>query len=239
MTSPFTRKALAFLRALQRNNEREWFRARKADYEAHVRAPMIETLEWLARDLPAFAPDLVSAPKVSLFRIYRDTRFSANKAPLKTNAAAYFPPRGSARHAGAGLYFDIAPRGVWIGGGLYRPSRPDLQAIRAHIAAHHRAFHRVVTAPAFRRAAGRLDGARLTRVPRGYRADHPAAEYLRYQQFFAGRQFPADLACSPRFYPTLLRTFRALAPLVTFLNTPLRARQAAWDLCDGPRRSPR
>ena len=67
-------------------------------------------------------PDLVSAPKVSLFRIYRDTRFSANKAPLKTNAAAYFPPRGSARHAGAGLYFDIAPRGVWIGGGLYRPS---------------------------------------------------------------------------------------------------------------------
>ena len=56
MTSPFTRKALAFLRALQRNNEREWFRARKADYEAHVRAPMIETLKWLARDLPAFAP---------------------------------------------------------------------------------------------------------------------------------------------------------------------------------------
>ena len=88
-------------------------------------------------------------------------------------------------------------------------------------------------------AAGRLDGARLARVPRGYRADHPAAEYLRYQQFFAGRQFPADLACSPRFYPTLLRTFRALAPLVTFLNTPLRARQAAGDLRDGPRRSPR
>ena len=94
VTSPFTRKALAFLRALQRNNEREWFRARQADDEAHVRAPMIETLEWLARDLPAFAPDLVSAPKVSLFRIYRDTRFSANKAPLKTNVAAYFPPRG-------------------------------------------------------------------------------------------------------------------------------------------------
>ena len=78
--------------------------------------------------------------------------------------------------------------------------------------------------------AGTLDGARLARGPRGYRADHPAAEYLRYQQFFAGRQFPADLACSPRFYPTLLRTFRALAPLVTFLNTPLRARQAAGDL---------
>ena len=229
MASPFTRKTLAFLRAIQRNNDREWFRAHKPDYEAHVRGPMIETLAWLARDLPAFAPGLVSDPKVSLYRIYRDTRFSENKAPLKTNAAAHFPPRGFARHAGAGLYFEIAPRWVWVGGGLYMPSGPDLQALREYIAGHHRALHRIVTAPAFRRAAGRLEGARLTRVPRGYLVDHPAAEYLRFKQFLAGRQFPAELAFSPRFYPTLLRTFRAIAPLVKFLNAPLRARQSAWD----------
>jgi uncharacterized protein (TIGR02453 family) len=200
---------------------------------------MVETLAWLARDLPAFAPGLVSDPKVSLFRIYRDTRFSANKAPLKTNVAAHFPARGFSRHAGAGLYFEIAPQWVWIGGGLYRPSGQDLQALRGYIADHHHALHGIVTAAAFRLAAGQLDGARLTRVPRGYPKTHPAAEYLRYKQFLAGHRFPANLAFSPHFYRTLLRTFRGLAPLVGYLNTPLRARQTAFDLLDAPQRRSR
>jgi uncharacterized protein (TIGR02453 family) len=238
--SPFTRKTLAFLRALERNNDREWFRARKADYETRVRGPMIEVIARLAEDLPAFAPGFVSDPKVSLYRIYRDTRFSGNKTPLKTNAAAHFPPRGFARHAGAALYFEIAPRRVMIGGGLYMPSTPDLQALREHIAIHHRALHHIVEAPTFRRAVGKLGGARLTRVPRGYSADHPAAGYLRYKQFLAGWEWPADLAFSGRFYPTLLKTFRALTPLLTYLNDPLAARQNAWDLLDaGPARTER
>jgi uncharacterized protein (TIGR02453 family) len=220
---------LAFLRTLERNNDREWFRAHKAEYETHVRVPMIETLLWLARDLPSFAPDLIADPKVSLYRIYRDIRFSENKAPLKTNAAALFPPRGFARHGGAGLYFEIAPRWVFIGGGLYKPSSSDLQALREHIARHHRALHNIVTAPAFSRTVGQLQGTRLTRVPRGYRLDHPAVEYLRFKQFLAGRRFPAELAFSTRFYPTLLRTFRALAPLVKYLNTPLQPRQSTWN----------
>ena len=215
------------LRAIARNNDREWFRERKADYEAYVRGPMIEVLEWLARDLPAFAPGLVSDPTVSLYRIYRDTRFSENKAPLKTHVAAVFPPRGFARHAGAGLYFEIAPGWVWIGGGLYRPESPVLVAVRKYIAQHHRVLRRILAAPAFRRAVGRLEGDRLVRGPRGYPVDHPAAEYLRYKQFLAAREFPPELAISPRFYPTLLRTFRAIAPLIRFLNTPLASSQSA------------
>ena len=141
MASPFTRKTLAFLRALKRNNDREWFRSRKADYEQHVRGPMIELLRRLAADLPAFAPELVSDPRVSLYRIYRDTRFSEDKKPLKTHVAAHFPAKGFPRNEGAGLYLEIAPTGVWIGGGLYRPSSPELHAIRPHIAAHYRTLH--------------------------------------------------------------------------------------------------
>ena len=99
--SPFTKKTLAFLRALKRNNNREWFRARKADYEEHVRDPMVALLGQLARDLPAFAPDLVSDPRVSLFRIYRDTRFSHDKRPLKTQIAAHFPSRKFPKGEGA------------------------------------------------------------------------------------------------------------------------------------------
>jgi uncharacterized protein (TIGR02453 family) len=218
VASPFTRKTLAFLRALKRNNDREWFRARKDDYDEHVRTPMVALLQQLARDLPAFAPDLVSDPRVSLFRIYRDTRFSSDKRPLKTNVAAHFPSRKFPKGEGAGLYVEVAPQWVWMGGGIYMPSSDELNAIRAAIAADHQRFRRVVTAPAFRRAVGELSGERLTRVPRGYLKDHPAAEYLRHRQFIGGREFSADFAMSPRFYSQLLTVFRGIAPLVGFLN---------------------
>ena len=218
MASPFTRKTLAFLRALKRNNDREWFRERKAEYEQHVRRPMVVLLERLASDLPAFVPDLVSDPRVSLYRIYRDTRFSDNKAPLKTNVAAHFPSRKLPKGQGAGLYFEIAPQWVWIGGGSYMPSPVDLQRIRASVALRYRKLRRIVTSDAFTRTVGSLGGAQLSRVPRGYVKDHPAANYLRHKQFVGGCELPADFALSPKFYPELLKVFRAVSPLVEFLN---------------------
>jgi len=182
---------------------------------------MIGLLERLARDLPGFAPELVSDPRVSLYRIYRDTRFSQDKAPLKTHVAAHFPATGFPRGEGSGLYLEVAPTWVWIGGGLYMPASSDLRLIRAHIADNHHALHRVVSGAAFKRAVGTLEGERLSSMPRGYLKDHPAAHYLRYKQFLAGREFEAEFATTPRFYPELLRIFRAVAPLVRFLNTPL------------------
>jgi len=219
--SPFTRKTLAFLRALKRNNDREWFKARKPEYEAHVKGPMIELLARLSADFPKFAPELVAEPRVSLYRIYRDTRFSEDKSPLKTHVAAHFPSRQFPKGEGSGLYVEIAPGWAWIGGGLYMPSTSDLQAIREHIAAHHRRLHRIVSGAAFRRAVGTLGGEQLSRVPRGYQKDHPAAEYLRFRQFLAGREFEAEFVTSPRFYPTMLNTFRAIVPLTRFLNEAL------------------
>ena len=231
MSSPFTRKTLAFLRALKRNNDREWFRARKPEYEQHVREPMVALLERLAGDFRRFAPELVSDPRVSLYRIYRDTRFSNDKTPLKTHVAAHFPSREFPRNEGAGLYLEIAPQWVWIGGGLYMPSASDLYAIREHIAATHPKLHRTVRTRAFIQTVGELGGERLTRVPRGYLKDHPAADYLRHRQFLAGREFDAEFALTPRFYPELLKTFRAVVPLVRFLNTPLREK-SPWELRD-------
>jgi uncharacterized protein (TIGR02453 family) len=223
----FSRKTLAFLRALKRNNDREWFRQRRPQYEAHVRGPMIDLLARLAGDLPRFAPELISEPRASLYRIYRDTRFSEDKTPLKTHVAAHFPARGFARGEGSGLYVEVAPAWVWIGGGLYMPPSSDLRLIREHIAGHHRTLHRIVSGSAFKRAVGTLDGEQLSSMPRGYRKDHPGAHYLRFKQFLAGREFKAEFATSPRFYPELLRIFRAVAPLVRFLNTPLLAGRKA------------
>lgn len=225
--SPFTGKTLAFLRALKRNNDREWFRARKAEYEQHVRGPMVVLLDQLAPDLHRFAPDLISDPRVCLYRIYRDTRFSEDKTPLKTHVAAHFPSRKFPKGEGAGLYLEVTPQWVWMGGGLYRPSSTDLQAIRAAIAQRHRTLQRVVTSAAFTRAVGELGGEQLSRVPRGYAKDHPAADYLRHKQFLAGCEFPADFSLSPRFYAELLNVFRAVSPLIAFLNQALLDRRAA------------
>src|SRR5678815_5001510 len=113
----FTPKSLSFLRALKRNNDRDWFRERKEQYEEHVKGPMTAVIEQLAKDFRSFAPELVATPK-GIYRIYRDTRFSDDKTPLKTNIAASFPWRGLHRHEGAGLYIEVAPRWVWVGGGM-------------------------------------------------------------------------------------------------------------------------
>jgi uncharacterized protein (TIGR02453 family) len=223
MPSPFTPKTLSFLRALKRNNDRDWFRARKDEYETHVRGPLVEVIGRLGADMPRFAPELMADPKTSLFRIYRDTRFSEDKSPLKTNAAAVFPPRGLPRHGGAGLYFEIAPDWTWIGGGLYAPQPSALHAVRAQIASSHPTLQRIVTAKAFRDVLGELQGDQLTRVPSGYAKDHPAAQYLRHKQFLGFRELPAEFACGDDFYLELLRTFKALTPLVRFLNEAIKS----------------
>ena len=217
----FTDDTLRFLRALARNNDREWFRARRDRYEAHVRGPMIALIERLANDFPAFAPEIVASPKTSLYRVYRDTRFSDDKRPLKIQVSASFRWRGLPKGEGAGLYLEVHPRWVWMGGGFWAPPAPQLVRIREHIAATWPEIDRIAHARAFRRAFGTLHGETLSRIPRGFPRDHPAADYLKRKQFLGGREFPPGFATGPTFYPELLATYRALMPLVRFLNAPL------------------
>jgi len=219
----FTPKTISFLKALKRNNTREWFHARKDQYEAHVREPMIAVVERLADDFRGFAPELIASPKKSLFRIYRDTRFSSDKKPLKTHAAAVFRTRDLPWKQGAGLYFEVAGGWVWIGGGMWRPEPPELVRLREHIAETWPEIRDITRAAAFKRQFEELSGETMTRVPRGYPADHPAAAFLKFRQFYGGAEFPAALAHSRAFYPTLVATFKALMPLVRFLNEPLGA----------------
>ncbi|SRR5579871_649577 len=212
----FPKEGLEFLRSLKRNNRRPWFQKRKEDYERFVKAPMIEFVMALANDLP---DEYVADPAKSVFRIYRDVRFSKNKAPYKTHAAAHFPPRGKGRGLGAGLYFHIAPTEVWIGGGLYMPTPQEALAVRTKIAEHPRAFESIVASPEFRKRFGKLEGEKLKRVPRGFPADHPAAEWLKHKQWIAGAELKPEAALSPKFYETLLAHFNAALPLLRFLNS--------------------
>ena len=128
----FSRDTLRFLRSLKRNNNRDWFKARKDEYDGCVRSPMLEVITHLAGDFRRFAPELVASPQKSMYRIYRDTRFSENKTPLKTHVAAGFPWRGLPRHEGAGLYFEVAAGWVWAGGEARRLSRVERTVSRYH-----------------------------------------------------------------------------------------------------------
>lgn len=226
MPSPqprFPTDAVAFLRALKRHNDREWFARHRERYEASVRIPMIEVIEQLGREFVTMAPEFVATPRASLYRIHRDTRFSPDKTPYKTHVAAIFPHHALPKHEGAGLYLEVSTDRVLVAGGLYAPQPAQLHQLREHIATHHRQLTSIVGSPQFRRAVGSLEGASLTRVPRGFAADHPAADFLRRKQFLAGRTEPVTLAASPRFYATVVRTFHAILPLVRFLNTGLGA----------------
>jgi uncharacterized protein (TIGR02453 family) len=223
----FPAGAVRFLRALKRHNDRDWFRARRAEFDELIDAPMNAVIERLTLDFRTMLPDLIASPRVSRYRIYRDTRFSDNKAPLKTHIAAIFPSRFLPRHEGPGLYFEIAGTWVYAGGGVYMPQPETLLLLREHVAARHRELARIVQAASFRRMFGAVEGERLSRMPRGFPADHPAGEFLKYRQMIVGREWPASFASSPRFYPELLKTFGAMAPLIRFLNAPLTTHSAA------------
>jgi len=181
---------------------------------------MLAIVEQLAVDMPTFAPELLADPKVSMFRPFRDTRFSEDKTPLKTNVAATFPNRKLGRMNGASFYFEVGPTYVWIGGGLWRPDTSQLQLVREHIVANHRQLDAIVTSTAFKKLGG-LQGDRLSRVPRGFDKNHKAACYLQHRQFMAFREEPGTYATSKDFYRNLVGTMRTIAPLVRFLNEPL------------------
>ena len=217
----FPAAGLTFLRKLKRNNHREWFLLNKQSYQENVQQPMIELVHALAPEFATFAPEIMASPKVSLYRIYRDTRFSKDKSPYKTQVAAGFSHRDLEKNQGAGFYLQIAPSEFLIGGGLYHTESEDLAAIRHHIATHHRRLAAILNAREFRRLFQGLSGEQLARVPRGFPPDHAAADLLRRKQFLAARRLPPDMVTTPEFGRVVLETFRALHPLLQFLNEPI------------------
>jgi uncharacterized protein (TIGR02453 family) len=228
----FPEAGLRFLKSLKRNNNREWFLKNRPVYEESVKSPMVELVEALAKEFERFAPEILASPKTSLFRIYRDTRFSKDKSPYKTHVAASFTTRGLQRHEGAGFYFHIAPTELWIGGGVYRPEPDQLRSVRDHIAEHYKRLDKIVAAPRFRKLFGSMSGEQSSRMPRGFAPDHPAEQYLRHKDFLAARELSPDEATKPRFLGTLVETFETMHPLIRFLNEPIQRRRQLQDRKD-------
>ena len=231
----FRPAALGFLRSLRRHNDREWFTRHRETYETELRAPLAALAEEVDVRLATMAPEILGDPKRSLFRIHRDVRFSADKSPYKTHVACWFhhadAGRGvgtSAAHGGAGFYFHMEETRASVGGGIWMPPRPTLQRIREAIDEDHRPLAKILREPTVRRRFGGLaEDSMLTRMPRGYADDHPAAELLRHQSYTLGRELtPRDLF-SERLPDLLAREYARLLPLVRWLNGALGLRTLA------------
>jgi uncharacterized protein (TIGR02453 family) len=223
----FTPAALRFFRALAKHNDKVWFEAHRAEYEGEVREPMRDLIGEMNARLAAFAPEIGGDPKRSMFRINRDIRFSKDKSPYKTNAACWFHHRrassrvGSEADAGsAGFYFHLEPGKSMVGGGLWMPPRPQLNKLRDAIAKDPAGFDRI--AKGLTKHFGGLDDeAMLTRMPRGFSDDHPAAKWLRHQSFTSGRLLEDSEVMGARLPALLARDFERLLPLVRWLNGAL------------------
>ena len=220
----FPKEGLEFLRKLARNNRREWFQPRKQIYESQVKQPMRELVMAVNGEMARFAPEYVTDPDKAIYRIYRDTRFSKDKTPYKTHIAASFHRRAPGASGEAGFYFAISPKNVAVGGGVYMPPPETLRGIRQHLAEHHAEFRKLIKGRALREQFGELDGEQLTRVPKGFDAAHPAADLVRYKQFFFYIEMPPDLAGSSQVSGEIVRRFRTVTPFLRFLNAPFQTK---------------
>lgn len=215
----FPPEGLEFFRKLARNNKRDWFQPRKHVFEQTLKEPMRDLVVEVNHAMSRFAPAYVTDPAKAVYRIYRDTRFSKDKTPYKTHLAASFPRHDTPE--GAGFYFAVSHKSVEIGGGIYMPSPETLRAMRNHIAEHHRELRKIVSAAAVRRLFGGLQGEQLTRIPKGFDAENPAADLLKFKQYLLYVELQPEIATTAGIFTEIASHFRAMTPFIEFLNAPL------------------
>jgi uncharacterized protein (TIGR02453 family) len=218
----FPKEALTFFRSLEKNNTREWFQPRKELFDKQIKGPMLEVVAALNHEMARFAPDYINDPEKALYRIYRDTRFSNDKTPYKTHIAAIFPRHGMAKHSGGGLYCSVSHKEIEVAGGVYMPGPEQLLAIRNHIAANHAELRTILRSKALKTLMGDLQGTQLSRVPKGFSPEHPAADMLKYKQWYYFVSLDPAIALTPQLVPELSKRFKVLMPLVEFFNVPFQ-----------------
>jgi len=211
----FTDELFGFLKQLKRHNQREWFQANKERYQALVRDPCLRFIAELGEPLRRISPWLVADPhptRGSMFRIYRDTRFSADKRPYKTHVGMSFPHRGTKQKVHLpGFYLHLEPGGCFAAAGCWHPDNPTLIRIRSAIVARPDAWKKAVRGL-------ELEGDALSRPPRGYPADHPLVEHLKRKDFLASVEFTQAQVCRARFMAEFITACSKLSPLVAFLS---------------------
>jgi uncharacterized protein (TIGR02453 family) len=217
--SYFTPATFRFLRALDRHNNREWFHAHKDHYERHVREPFLQLISDLQEPLAKISAHYRADPRKnggSLFRIYRDTRYSNNKLPYKPWQGSRFFHERRREIEAPSFYLHIQPGECFAGGGLWHPEPDALKHIREFLADNPSTWKHATHSKVFREYL-RMGGESLIRPPRGYDPAHELIDDLKRKSFFAVADFTEELACSGELLPWVVATFRRSAPLVDYL----------------------
>lgn len=213
----FTSDGIGFLRKLKKNNNRKWFNLHKRDYEMHVKLPMQSLVLDLKPLIHKFATDFLVDPKRSLFRIYRDTRFSKNKTPYKTHVAAFFQPTKNWKDS-AGFYLHIEPKEIYLGGGMYMPTSDNLKNIRRSISDNPKKFLSIIESKKFKSLFKTIEGDKLKRVPPGFSQNDDLAEWLKMKQFFISHTMKTKECFKETFPSKVANIFKEMMPLVRFIN---------------------
>jgi uncharacterized protein (TIGR02453 family) len=208
-----------FLRALKTHNDREWFQAHKARFEADVKEPMLAFIMAFAGPLQDINKHFLADPRPmggSMFRIFRDTRFSKDKSPYKTNVGAQFRHRDCTKDVHSpGFYLHLEPGECFVSTGLWHPDPASLAKIRERIVAQTRAWK------ALRDSGLEVMGETLKRVPQGFDPGHPFAEDLKLKDFYTHTPLADQEVCAPDFLERFTAACERGAPLAAFLTKAL------------------
>ena len=222
----FTKQTFTFLAALAENNEREWFTEHQQDYEDFVRKPALNFISDMSDGMPAISRHFLAQSKKvggSLMRIYRDTRFSKDKTPYKTNIGIQFRHEvGKDIHA-PGYYLHIAPDGCFLGIGLWHPDADALFKIREAIMQKSDAWVAARNDKTFRQHFT-LEGDSLTNAPRGFAKDHPLVKDLKRKDFICLAPLSEAMVTSKNLRPLVVERFRQGASYMEFLCKALGLR---------------
>ena len=217
--SAITKENLDFLTDLGANNNRDWFTENKKRYEENHQN-VIDFADELLMKMNEH--DTIETPtgKKSLFRIYRDVRFSKDKSPYKTHWSGGF--RRATKLRRGGYYFHLQPGGQsFIGGGFWGPNKDDLQRIREDISSDPSELRAIISSKDFVSTFGTLDGEQLKTAPKGFDKEDPAVDLLRYKQFIFGRNFSDKEILDPNFVNVANETFKKMRPFFDYMSEVL------------------
>lgn len=220
----FPQDLFRFLTDLGDNNNREWFNTNKDRYHAAVADPVCDFIQAMAPRLRRISTRYVADPRPhggSMFRIYRDTRFSKDKRPYKQNVGCQFRHEAGKDAHAPGFYVHIATDEIFFGGGVWRPPNPVLDKIRAAIVAQPDRWKKITHDKAFIKRFDGVHGDGLKRPPSGYDADHPYIDDLKRKTFFAMQSVTRETATSPRLITEITGAFKTASPFMEFLTTSL------------------
>lgn len=211
---------MQFLKGLKKNNNKPWFDAHRAQYEA----ARIDFQNFIQLVIDAFGKTELSiagqAARTCLFRINRDVRFSKDKSPYKTNFGASIKPGG--RKSGlAGYYFHLEPGASFIGGGLWMPEPANIKKMRQEIDYNWQEFQSLIGAKGFQNIYGDVymhPDISLSTTPKGYEKDHPAMAYLKLKSFIAETGVSDEELTRATLHKKTVAAFEALQPLLHFIN---------------------